>query len=119
MALIPAVPLRAIFDFAYAGYETVDVSTVTADRVKQFLDTGEKILLIDLLPTKEFAQKRIPGARSIPMAISIIALPKLPNPAGYLLMPQTHRMKSRPGILIYGRNGYRNVAMMVEGFQGW
>src|SRR5687768_9758646 len=53
----------------FAGHGVEDtVDSLTADRAKQLLDAGEKLVFIDLRPAKEFQQNRLPGARSIPIA---------------------------------------------------
>ena len=58
---------------AFAGHGVEDsIDTIPADRVKRLLDSGTKLVLIDLRPTKEFQENRLPGARSIP----ITELPK-------------------------------------------
>src|SRR5919205_794900 len=51
-----------------AGHDTRDVPTIATDRLKLLLDAGEKLLLVDIRPVKEFQEKRLPGARSIPAA---------------------------------------------------
>ena len=120
MALFLAASLRWVLELAYAGHETVDVSTVTADRVKQFIDTGEKILLIDLRPSKEFMQRRIPGARSIPMADLHNRLAEVPKSGRVILYAADPQNEILDQVFQFmDENGYRNVAMMVEGFQGW
>src|SRR5258708_36607389 len=54
---------------ALAGHGVEDtVDTLPVEKVKQLIDAGEKLTFIDLRPAKEFQEKRIPGARSIPLA---------------------------------------------------
>ena len=104
----------------YGSHETVDVSTITADRVKQFLDSGEKLLLIDLRPAKEFKQRRIPGARSIPMADLHSRLNEIPKSGRVILYSANPQNEILDQVFQFlEEKGYRNVAMMVEGFQGW
>ena len=53
----------------FAGHGVEDsVENLPVDRVKQLMDAGEKLILIDLRPAKEFQQSRLPGARSLPLA---------------------------------------------------
>ena len=53
---------------AFAGHGVEEgIDTIPADRVKRLLDSGAKLFLIDLRPTKEFQENRLPGARSIPI----------------------------------------------------
>lgn len=103
-----------------ASHETRDVNTITADRVKLLLETGEKPLLIDLRPVKEFKQKRLSGSRSIPMTELHSRLGEIPKRDLVILCaasPQNQIMDEVYQFL--EDNGYRNVAVMVEGFQGW
>lgn len=44
------------------------IDTIPADRVKRLLDSGTKLVLVDLQPIKEFQENRLPGARSWPSA---------------------------------------------------
>ena len=52
----------------YAGHGEEPVQTIAPERAKALLDKKEPIFLIDLRTTKEFQQKHLPGARSIPVA---------------------------------------------------
>ena len=103
-----------------AGHETRDVPTIAADRLKLLLDAGEKFVLIDLRPAREFQEKRIPGSRSIP-AIELDKrlgeVPKSGRIVVYAAMPQNEIDDSV--FQIFEDNKYRNVTFMLEGFQGW
>ena len=47
----------------FAGHGVEDsVDNLPADRVKQLMDAGEKLILIDMRPAKEYQQSRLPGA---------------------------------------------------------
>ena len=120
MAATAILLLEFLHGQTYASHETVDVATITADRVKQFLDAGEKVLLIDLRPPKQFKERRLPGARSIPIADlhnRIHEIPKSGRVILYAANPQNEILDQVFRFL--EEKGYRNVAMMVEGFQGW
>jgi rhodanese-related sulfurtransferase len=103
-----------------AGHDTRDVPTIAADRLKLLLDAGEKFVLIDLRPAREFQEKRIPGSRSIP-AIELDKrlgeVPKSGRIVVYAAMPQNEIDDSV--FQIFEDNKYRNVTFMLEGFQGW
>lgn len=103
-----------------ASHETKEVNTITADRVKLLLEAGEKPVLIDLRPVKEFKQKRLPGARSIPMTEVHKRLEEIPRAGRVVLYSTTPRNEIIDEVYQYlDDQGYRNVAVMVEGFQGW
>src|SRR5688500_15624838 len=54
---------------ALAGHGIEDtIDMLPAERVKQLMDAGEKLVLIDMRPAKEYQQNRLPGARSLPIA---------------------------------------------------
>lgn len=104
----------------FAGHGVEDtVDNLAADRIKQLMDAGERVFLIDMRPAKEYQQSRLPGARSLPLA-------ELPNRFGEV--PKSGRVvlycdckpydiADRAVFLEY--RGYRNIFIMPEGYQGW
>jgi hypothetical protein len=55
-------------ELTQAGHEFDEtIETIKPEQVKRFLDAGEKLVLVDLRPLKEFKEKRLPGSRSIPV----------------------------------------------------
>ena len=66
LLIIPLVVLSAAW--SQAGHENRDVTTISVERLKLLIDAGEKFVLIDLRPAKEFQEKRLAGSRSIPVA---------------------------------------------------
>ena len=111
-ALCPVITL--------AGHETRDVSTIAVDRLKLLLDAGEKFVLIDLRPAKEFQEKRIPGSRSIPTAELDKRLGEVPKSGRVVVYAATPQNEIDDAVFqIFEDNRYRNVTFMLEGFQGW
>ncbi len=103
-----------------AGHETKDVTTITAERVKFLVDAGEKLLLVDLRPAKEFQQKRVPGSCSIPMTELDKRLGEIPKAGMVIVYSATPQNEIMDAVFQYFEdNGYKNIAVMVEGFQGW
>lgn len=114
--------LLAIFlpALALAGHGIDDlVNNIPAEHLKKLLDAGEKVVLIDLRPAKEFQKNRLPGARSIPLA-------ELEQKARAI--PKTERVVLYCDCLLYQivqkakyleDQGYRNIAVMLDGFLGW
>ncbi|HEX5051298.1 MAG TPA: rhodanese-like domain-containing protein [Planctomycetota bacterium] len=43
------------------------MNTITTDQLTQWLEAGEDVLLIDVLPPEDFEKKHIPGAENIPV----------------------------------------------------
>ena len=51
-----------------AAHDSEDVvDTVTPERLKYYIDNNETLVIIDLRPLKDYKEKRLPGARSIPI----------------------------------------------------
>jgi rhodanese-related sulfurtransferase len=103
-----------------AGHETRDVPTIAADRLKLLLDAGEKFVLIDLRPAKEFHEKRIPGSRSIPSPELEKRLGEVPKSGRVVIYAATSHNDIDDSVFQTIEDGrYRNVTFMLEGFQGW
>jgi rhodanese-related sulfurtransferase len=105
---------------ALAGHGVEDtIDTIPADRVKLLLDSGEKLVFIDLRPAKEFQEKRLPGARSIPMAELAKRFNEIPKTGRVVLYCacQTNEIADKAVFLEY--RGYRNIVVMLEGYPGW
>jgi rhodanese-related sulfurtransferase len=107
---------------AKAGHEFDEtIDTVKPEQVKLFLNAGEKLVLVDLRPAKEFNEKRLPGARSIPVTEldkRISEIPRAGRVVLYCGCPPGGADESY-SYLYLRENGYRNVAVMEEGFAGW
>jgi rhodanese-related sulfurtransferase len=105
---------------ANAGHGVEDtVDNLTAERVKQLLDAGEKLVFIDLRPAKDYHEKRLPGARSIPLAEVASRFGEIPKSGRVILYCdcKPYDVADRAVFLEY--RGYRNVFIMPEGFAGW
>ncbi len=103
-----------------AGHETRDVTTIAADRLKLMLDSGEKFLLIDIRPAKEFQEKRLPGSRSIPIAELDKRIGEIPKSGRVVVYAATPQNEIPDSVFqLFEDNRYKNVAVMLEGFQGW
>jgi rhodanese-related sulfurtransferase len=106
---------------ALAGHDGVEATldTIAADRVKLLLDSGEKVVLIDLRPAKEFQQNRMPGARSIPATELQKRFEEIPK-AGRIVLYcacQKNEIADKAAFLEF--RGYRNIFVMLEGYPGW
>ena len=108
-----------VIDAAHDAEDIVD--TVTPERVKYFLDNKETLAIIDLRPSKEFQARRLPGARSIPineLEKNLRQIPKAGRVILYCDCPQTMLVQDAYQVL-KDDHGYRNIAIMPEGFKGW
>jgi len=120
--LILALLLIGVFCpiIAFAGHGVEDtVDNLPAERAKQLLDAGEKLFFVDLRPTKEFQQNRLPGARSIPLAEIANRFNEIPKNGRVVLYCdcKPYDVADRAVFLEY--RGYRNIFIMPEGYSGW
>jgi rhodanese-related sulfurtransferase len=107
---------------AHAGHEFDEtIDTVKPEQVKLFLGGGEKLVLVDLRPVKEFKEKRLPGAVSIPVTELDRRFSEIPRAGRVVLY-----CGCAPGgadesysYLYLREKGYRNVTIMEGGFSDW
>ena len=105
---------------ACAGHGVEDtVDNISAERAKQLLDTGEKLVFIDMRPVKEYQQARLPGARSLPIAEVANRFSEIPKSGRVVLYCdcKPYDIADRAVFLEY--RGYRNIFIMPEGYTGW
>ena len=106
---------------AWAGHGSEeDVVTVTVEQVKAFLDAREKIIIVDLRAGADFQKARLPGARSVPLkelAKRYTEVPRAGRVVLYCDCPQNEIIDD--AYLLLKDYGYRNTAVMSDGFQGW
>ncbi len=105
---------------ALAGHGVEDtVDTLPVEKVKRLMDVGEKLTFIDLRPAKDFQEKRIPGARSIPLAEVASRFNEIPKSGRVVLYCdcKPYDVADRAVFLEY--RGYRNIFVMPEGYAGW
>ncbi|MBM2804972.1 MAG: rhodanese y domain superfamily protein [Deltaproteobacteria bacterium] len=103
-----------------AGHENRDVTTIAADRLKLLIDSGEKFILIDLRPAKEFQEKRLAGSRSIPVTELDKRLGEIPKSGRVVVYAATASNDIPDEVFqLFEDERYKNVTVMLEGFQGW
>ena len=105
---------------AFAGHGVEDtVDNIAAERVKQLMDAGEKLVFIDMRPVKEYQQSRLPGARSLPLAEVASRFNEIPKSGRVVLYCdcKPYDIADRAVFLEY--RGYRNIFVMPEGYSGW
>jgi len=106
-------------DAAHDAEDVVDM--VTPERVKFYLDNKETLVIIDLRTTKEFQERRLPGARSIPMKElekNLKAIPRSGRVILYCDCAQATLIQDAYQVL-KDDHGFRNIAIMPEGIKGW
>ena len=104
---------------AFAGHGVEDtVDNISAERVKQLMDGGEKLVFFDMRPAKEYKQNRLPCARSLPLAEVANRFNEIPKSGRVVLYCdcKTYDIADRAVFLEY--RGYRNIFIMPEGYSG-
>lgn len=105
-----------------AGHGTEDdVETITVERVKLLFEAGEELFIVDLRPAESFAQRRLPGAHSIPLGELDRRFREIPKAGRVILYcdcPQNQLIEEAYQLLKDGYS-YRNVALMIDGFPEW
>jgi rhodanese-related sulfurtransferase len=105
---------------AFAGHGVEDtVDNISAEKAKQLMDAGEKLVFIDMRPAKEYQQSRLPGARSVPLAEVANRFNEIPKSGRVVLYCdcKPYDIADRAVFLEY--RGYRNIFIMPEGYSGW
>lgn len=103
-----------------AGHGIEDlVNAIPAERVKKLMDTGEKIILVDLRAAKEFQERRIPGARSLPLTEFDQRSAEVPRSGRVVLYCDCLLYQIAEKAARLENQGYKNVAVMLDGFSGW
>jgi len=118
--LLTALVLGCWMTRADAGHgRDDDVDLITVEQVKRFLDAREKLSLIDLRPASDFKQKRLPGARSIPLTELKQRLSEIPRAGRVILYCDCRPADEAEAFYLLRDNGHRNVAVLQEGFSRW
>jgi len=105
---------------AFAGHGVEDsVDNLSAERAKQLMDAGEKLIFVDMRPAQEYRQSRLPGARSLPIAEVASRFDEIPKSGRVVLYCdcKPYDIADRAVFLEY--RGYRNIFIMPEGYSGW
>lgn len=105
-----------------AGHGTEDdVETITVERVRLLFEAGEELFIVDLRPAESFAQRRLPGAHSIPLGELDRRFREIPKAGRVILYcdcPQNQLIEEAYQLL-KDDYSYRNVALMIDGFTEW
>lgn len=103
-----------------AGHGVEDsIDTIPADRVKRLVESGAKLVLVDLRPVREFQENRLPGARSIPMADLPKRFEEIPKTGQVVLYCACTLNEIAERVAFLGFRGYRNIFVLLDGYPGW
>jgi rhodanese-related sulfurtransferase len=92
---------------------------ITPREVKERLDRGEKIRLVDVREPHEFQQARIEGSELIPMRTVPQALASLQAGEGPLVVLCHHGMRSLQVVSWLREQGLESCSSMAGGIDRW
>ena len=92
---------------------------ITPREVKQRLDTGEKLRLVDVREPLEFQQAHIDGSELIPMRSVPQALPSLEAEESPLIVFCHHGMRSLQVVGWLREQGVEQCVSMAGGIDRW
>lgn len=92
--------------------------TITVQELKQRLDKGDKIVLIDVREPWEFATAKIEGAILIPLATIPRSLDKIDRNAE-IVCHCHHGMRSADATAFLQQQGFKSVKNLVGGIDAW
>ncbi len=96
------------------------IKETTVDRVKQRLDSGEKLFLIDVREESEFAKDHLPGAAHLGKGIIERDIEeKVPDHDAELILYCGGGFRSALAADNLQKMGYRNVISMDGGIREW
>lgn len=118
VALVTATAGQGSFP-AYAGHGEEPVETIPLARVKFLLDNQEKIVFVDLRSPREFQQKHLPGARSIPVGELDKRFAEIPKTGRVILYCSCRPGDDSYSYFLLRDNDYTNISVMDDGFDEW
>jgi len=92
--------------------------TITVQELKQRLDQGDKIVIVDVREPWEHATAKIEGAILIPLATVPKSLDKLDKNAEIVCQCH-HGMRSADATAFLLQQGFKNVKNLVGGIDAW
>jgi rhodanese-related sulfurtransferase len=103
-----------------ASHGREEINSISPDRVKALIDGGEKLLFVDIRPPRDYQEKRVTGGSFDSCCRAGKKLGEIPK-TGRIIIYCTCKPGSEDAdaYFLLRDNGYRNVAVMEEGFPGW
>ena len=92
--------------------------TITVQELKQRLDKGDKVVLIDVREQWEYNTAKIEGATLIPLATLPQSLDKLDKNAD-IVCHCHHGMRSADATAFLHQQGFKSVKNLVGGIDAW
>ena len=96
--------------------------TIKREQIKEYLDHGKPLIIVEALPQKYYEAEHLPGALNMPHdEIKLIAPTSLPDKEAIIVVycASTECRNSRIATETLQKMGYTNVFEYVEGKQHW
>lgn len=121
LALAFAIALGARAGHDQPTEDLVYFLPIAAERAKLLLDKGEQMIFIDLRPAEEFAARRLPGARSIPLKELPQRLEEIPKSGRVVLYCGCPPGQVEEGYAyqLLRDSGRRNISVLAGGIEAW
>lgn len=95
----------------------LEIKSITAEELKEKLENGEKLNIVDVREAEEVAEGMIPGAVHIPLAEIPLSLDKFEKDKEYILVCRSGQ-RSQMGCEYLDEHGIK-VVNMVGGMLNW
>ena len=92
--------------------------TITVQELKQKIDRGEKVVLIDVREPWEYNIAKIEGAQLIPLGTLAAEYKKL-DPSAEIVMHCHMGMRSMDATQFLLQQGFKNVKNLTGGINAW
>lgn len=92
--------------------------TITPRELKERLDKGDKLVLLDVREPWEYTLAKIEGSVLIPLGTLPQNLDKL-DPTAEIVAHCHHGMRSADAVGFLSQQGYKNVKNLVGGIDAW
>ena len=101
-----------------SGYPVESSSLLSASKLKEKLDSGEKTILLDVRSKEEFEEKRMKDARNIYVGHLEERIEEISKKGPIVTICETGNRASLAASILR-RNGYDNVHNLLGGMSSW
>lgn len=96
------------------------MANITVQELKERMDNGEKLTIIDVRETYEFEEGNIPGATNIPLALVPLRIDELEEYRNTELIMQCRSgARSAAATQVLQNSGFTNVRNLEGGILAW
>jgi hydroxyacylglutathione hydrolase len=107
-----------VIGWSNAGFEIVETPVITVDELRAELDEGEKIFVLDVRRTGEYAGGHVDGAKNIPLAELSKHITEIPRD-GQIALICASGYRSSIAKSLLEREGVTNLMNVLGGMKAW